>query len=109
MPLLRATGAQVTRLSAAQLMALTIAASRPIVYYKGGWYTCEPGSDALNMQQRSRRFDPAGDVTTNVATLNACVRRGWITRLHAAFEGDIYRRKWAITETGRAALKAATP
>lgn len=78
--------------TAAQLLALKLAAVEPIRYYKGGWYSIP---DVLGDDQR----DPmVGGKWTTPATLQSCVDRGWLT----CTGGTIYEVRWPITAAGRA-------
>ncbi len=84
--------------TAAQLLALRLAAKESIRYYKGGWYSipdCVIGSD--NQQAHG-----AVATTISPATLKSCVARGWLSESGE----DIYAKRWEITDLGRVVLAA---
>ena len=91
--------------TAAQVAALRLASIRPLAYYRGGWYAPEPTDDGPQQDQRSAGHQFARDpgfVTASIGAIRACVGRGELSDTG----GDIYARRWPITDAGRAALAA---
>jgi hypothetical protein len=88
----------VSKLSRPQLRALGLAASEPIRYFKGGWYSL---ASAGSGQSLARALTP--DELVNPTTLHALVDRGMLVR-EGLNQPSIYVQRWIITDAGRAAL-----
>lgn len=81
----------------AQIKALQIALEGRIRYYKGGLYTNPFFTGSIDQK---KEYD-AALYSTTLGTLRACVNRGWMSvGFLGQIDGDIYRRRWKITNEG---------
>lgn len=93
------------RPTAAQLVALRLAATGPIRFFRGGWYSTEALAGSLCDPRADHRTFTAAH--TSIRAIVACVERGWLS--HGPPVSDVYESRWTLTAAGSAVLAFVDP